>query len=205
VPGKADLVLAALLSDARALLRLRRLLGQLTLRELKARFAGSAGGLLWAWAQPALGIAAYYLVFDVVFALRAGQAEGGAAAPRLGSFLIVGMLAWMAFSDATQRAMNSLVEAGGLLQKNPLPPALFPARAVLASALVFAPLQLALALAYWPMHHGAWAVAALLPLGLALVSTIVRRHGGSVRMASREGVGTRVWLSLPVAGPADTP
>jgi len=29
--------------------------------------------------------------------------------------------------------------------------------------------------------------------------------GGSVRMASREGVGTRVWLSLPVAGPADTP
>ena len=38
-------------------------------------------------------------------------------------------------------------------------------------------------------------------LGLALVSTIVRRHGGSVRMASREGVGTRVWLSLPVAGP----
>ena len=42
-------------------------------------------------------------------------------------------------------------------------------------------------------------------LGLALVSTIVRRHGGSVRMASREGVGTRVWLSLPVAGPSDTP
>jgi len=42
-------------------------------------------------------------------------------------------------------------------------------------------------------------------LGLALVSPVVRRHGGSVRMASREGVGTRVWLSLPVAGPADTP
>jgi len=40
---------------------------------------------------------------------------------------------------------------------------------------------------------------------LALLSTIVRRHGGSVRTASREGVGTRVWLSLPVAGPADTP
>ena len=40
-------------------------------------------------------------------------------------------------------------------------------------------------------------------LGLALVSTIVRRHGGSVRLASREGVGTRVWLSLPVAGPSD--
>lgn len=38
-------------------------------------------------------------------------------------------------------------------------------------------------------------------LGLPLVATIVRRHGGRARMASREGVGTRVWLSLPVAGP----
>ena len=40
-------------------------------------------------------------------------------------------------------------------------------------------------------------------LGLSLVRTIVQRHGGTVRMASREGVGTRVWLALPVAGPPD--
>lgn len=38
-------------------------------------------------------------------------------------------------------------------------------------------------------------------LGLALVRTIVDRHGGQVRMASREGVGTRVWLTLPIMGP----
>lgn len=40
-------------------------------------------------------------------------------------------------------------------------------------------------------------------LGLSLVRTIAQRHGGTVRMASREGVGTRVWLALPVAGPPD--
>lgn len=155
----------ALATDWRTLWRLRRLLAVMTLRELQGRFAGSAGGLFWAWAQPALGIAAYYLVFDVVFALRMGQADAaGAQAPRLGAFLIVGMLAWMAFSDATQRAMGSLVEAGGLLQKNPLPPALFPARAVLGSAVVFAPLQLALVLAYWPRHGGALPVWLLMPL-----------------------------------------
>lgn len=156
----------------RELWQARRLLAVMTTRDLRSRFAGSAGGLLWAWAQPALGIAAYYLVFDVVFALRAGQAGGGVEPPRLGAFLIVGMLAWMAFSDAAQRAMGSLVEAGALLQKNPLPPALFPARAALASAAVFAPLQLALALAYWPMHHGAAALLALplLVLGQALLA-----------------------------------
>ncbi|WP_223906550.1 sensor histidine kinase [Actinomyces capricornis] len=38
-------------------------------------------------------------------------------------------------------------------------------------------------------------------LGLPLVATIIRRHRGRAGMASRQGVGTRVWLSLPVAGP----
>lgn len=39
-------------------------------------------------------------------------------------------------------------------------------------------------------------------LGLALVRTIAERHGGTVGMASREGVGTRVWMTLPVSGPS---
>ncbi|WP_366180858.1 HAMP domain-containing sensor histidine kinase [Actinomyces timonensis] len=38
-------------------------------------------------------------------------------------------------------------------------------------------------------------------LGLALVRTIMERHGGSAAMASRQGVGTRVLLTLPAAGP----
>ena len=38
--------------------RSRSLLWVLTQRELAARFAGSAGGMLWAWVQPVLNIAA---------------------------------------------------------------------------------------------------------------------------------------------------
>ena len=152
---------ARLWRDVVLLGRGRSLLAVLTRREIGARFAGSAGGMLWAWVQPALSIAAYFLVFDVVFALRMGE---GAPTARVGTFLIVGMLAWMAFSDATQRAMGSLVEVGGLLQKNALPPALFPARAVLASGVVFAPLLLALLPLYAGSHHFAPGVWALLPL-----------------------------------------
>ena len=37
-------------------------------------------------------------------------------------------------------------------------------RSVLASALVYAPLMLLLVLAYWPKHHGSWAVLAMVPL-----------------------------------------
>ena len=51
-----------------------------------------------------------------------------------------------------------------MLQKNPLPPALFPARAVLASAVVFAPLMLALLPLYAGSHGWRPGVWALLPL-----------------------------------------
>ena len=154
------------LTDMRTLWRMRSLLAVLTRRELAARFAGSAGGMLWAWIQPALGIAAYYLVFDIVFAMRLGE---HAPTERVGTFLIVGMTGWMAFSDGVQRGLSSLTDAGGILQKNPLPPALFPARSVLASGLVYAPLLLALVVAYWPLHHGSAAVLSMVPLVLSLL------------------------------------
>ena len=37
-------------------------------------------------------------------------------------------------------------------------------------------------------------------LGLALVRTIMERHAGTASMVSRQGVGTRVLLTLPAAG-----
>ena len=54
-----------------------------------------------------------------------------------------------------------------------------------------------------PYERGPLGVTPGQGLGLSLVRTIAQRHGGTVRMASREGVGTRVWLALPVAGPPD--
>lgn len=64
----------------------------LTRREIAARYAGTAMGVAWAYVQPMLTIAAYYLVFDVVFAMRLGD---GAPTHAVGAYLIV-MLPWMA-------------------------------------------------------------------------------------------------------------
>ena len=154
----------ALLGEAVSLWRMRPLLAAMTRRELAARIAGSAGGLLWLWLPPLATVAAYFLVFDVVFGMRLGE---HAPTARVGTYLVVGMLAWTAFADAVQRGMNSLLEAGPMLQKNPLPPALFPARAVLASAVVFAPLMMALVLLYAGAHgfrSGVFSVPALVLL-----------------------------------------
>jgi lipopolysaccharide transport system permease protein len=140
-----------LLQDLKVLWRSGALTFVLARRDVAARYAGSAGGVLWAYAPPLLTVACYFLVFDVVFGMRLGDK---APVERVGTYLIVGMLPWMAFCDALSRAATSLVDAGGLLQKNALPPVVFPARSVLASAAVFAPLMLALVPALASLLYG---------------------------------------------------
>ena len=150
-----------LAQEAQAAWRARSLVWVLTRREIAARNAGSAGGWLWSYAQPLLMVAAYYLVFDVVFAMRLGD---NAPTRAVGAFLVVGALPWMAFCDTVSRAMNSLLDAGSLLQRSPLPAVLFPVRSALASAVIYAPIMVVLALAYAPLHRFSPALLAFVPL-----------------------------------------
>lgn len=154
-------MLHALGQEIRAIWGARALIGVLTRREIHTRHAGTAAGIVWLYLQPVLVVAAYYLVFDVVFAMRLGD---NAPTRAVGTYLIVGALPWMAFCDAVSRGMHSLLDAGSLLQKNPLPPVLFTTRAVLASALIYSPLQLLVALAYLPLNGITLAWLAMLPL-----------------------------------------
>jgi lipopolysaccharide transport system permease protein len=150
--------------DWQALWRGRTLLWTMTRRELASRYAGSAAGVLWAYLQPVLILAAYFLVFDVVFALRMGD---NAPTSRVGTYLVVGALPWLAFCESLARGSASLVEAGGLLQKNALPPVLFVARSVLAGWVVFVPLMALLTVGYLPLSGLTWALLAV-PLLLLL-------------------------------------
>jgi lipopolysaccharide transport system permease protein len=163
--------MTAIVEEARAAWRARSLVWVMARREIAARNAGSAGGLVWSYAQPLLMVAAYYLVFDVVFSLRLGE---NAPTRAVGAFLVVGALPWMAFSDTVSRAMNSLIDAGSLLQRSPLPAVLFPVRSALASTVIYAPIMVVLALAYTPLHRFSPALLALLPLvALQLVLSLL--------------------------------
>ncbi len=131
----------------------RKLLWVMTRRELAVRYAGSAAGVAWAYIQPLLTIAAYFLVFDIVFAMRMGE---NAPTARVGTYLVVGSLPWLAFCESLARGAGSLVEAGSLLQKNALPPILFVARSVLAGLVVFVPLMVLLTLGYLTVSGLGW-------------------------------------------------
>ena len=106
-------------NEIKALWRSRDLVWVLTKREIHARHAGSLAGAVWLYLPPLLTVGAYYLVFDIVFSMRLGDQAPVRSA---GIYLIVGSLPWMAFCDAITRGTSSLIDAGGLLQKNPLPP-----------------------------------------------------------------------------------
>ncbi len=155
--------------DWRALWRARALLWIMTRRELASRYAGSAAGVVWAYLQPLLMVGAYFLVFDVVFSMRMGE---NAPTSRVGTYLVVGALPWLAFCESLSRGASSLVEAGSLLQKNALPPALFVARSVLAGLVVFVPLMVLLTLGYLQLSGLSWAHLAL-PLLMILQGLLV--------------------------------
>lgn len=131
---------------------------------MQSRYAGSALGAFWAYIQPILTVAVYFLVFDVVFAMRMGD---NAPTQRVGTYLVVGALPWLAFADAVSRGASSLVDAAGVLQKNALPPVLFVLRSVLASWLAFVPIMVLLALLY-VFLTGHWQALAALPLLMLL-------------------------------------
>ncbi|MBN9576708.1 MAG: ABC transporter permease [Alicycliphilus denitrificans] len=188
--------MTALWTEIRALWRGRALAWVLTRRELASRHQGTALGIAWPYLQPLLTVAAYYLVFDVVFGMRLGDQAPTRA---VGAFLVVGALPWMAFCDAVQRGMTSLIDAGGLLHKNPLPPVLFTTRAVLASALIYGPLLLLVALAYVPAHGLRPAVLALVPLlGLQLALCLVLAYVLAILAAALRDVVQLVGFLLSV-------
>ena len=141
-------MLAHCRQDLSTLGRHRGLVVTMTRRELASRYAGSVAGILWAYLQPLLTVAAYYLVFDMGFAMRMGD---GAPTSSVGTYLIVGALPWLFFCETLSRGASSLVESGGMLQKNALPPVLFVARSVMAGWVVFVPLMGLLAIAYTPV------------------------------------------------------
>lgn len=174
-----------LLDEIKLILAGRRLLATLVRRELSARHAGSALGVAWMYLQPLALLAAYFLLFDFVLGVRLGESSPTA---RMGYYLVVGMIPWMAFSDAIGRGAAALVEAGALLQKNALPPGLFPAKVALSSAAVFVPFFVLL-LCWMVVRHGL-----ILPV-VAVPVLVVLQCGLSFLLS--------YWLALMVAAMRD--
>ena len=126
-----------MLHSLRQLLRHRALVQSLVARELKARYRGSALGVLWSFVNPLLLLLIYTFVFTKVMP----GARGTGLEPLTGStspsipislFMFCGILPWTWFSSSLLESANALIAGGNLIRK-----VLFPAE-VLPIVTVFA-------------------------------------------------------------------
>ena len=155
------------------LYRYRELFGSLFRRDLRAKYKGSALGLLWSLAHPLTLMLVYLLVFSVMLKIQAADYE------HYWLFLLAGLPVWVFFATSLQAASRSLLENANLIRKVRFPRQLVPLSIVatqLVSFVVMLAIVIGLSLAYVPeARDTVWlsiplaALATCLVAGVALV------------------------------------
>jgi len=107
----------------REALKYRDLVRTLVARELKVRYRRSAIGFLWTMLQPLLTMLVMQLVFSSIFRSQL---------PNYPVYALAGILFWNFFSQSIVASMNSLRGNAQLLQKLPVPKAVFPVATVIS-------------------------------------------------------------------------
>jgi len=93
--------------------RNRVLLKELVVTDFKLRYQGSVLGYAWSILKPLFLFAIMYVVFGVM--IKIGSVEHYAV------YLLLGIVLWNFFSEATNQGMNSIVARGDLLRKISFP------------------------------------------------------------------------------------
>jgi len=104
------------------------LLKEMVIRDVRARYAGSGLGIVWAFALPILWMLLYTCVFSMV--LRVPVEAGFASFPE---FLMAALLPWMAVSEGISRSATCLIDNAALVKKTVFPLELLVLSVVLAA------------------------------------------------------------------------
>lgn len=122
---------AAALAEVVALVRRHRnLILEMTKREVRDRYAGSALGVAWAFLAPLLLMGVYLLAFATVFRVRLGVDDTGLD---FAAFALAGLAPWVALQDAAGRAPVAVTGNANLVKQIVFPSEVLPMRVVLAS------------------------------------------------------------------------
>lgn len=153
-----------LVSQTRALLPRRAVLGTLVTRDLRVRYAQSWLGYIWTVLDPLLMSLIYYVVFVWIFR------RGDLGHQPYFLFLIIGLLSWQWFSSATTDTSRALIAEARLVRSTSLPRTIWVLRVVASKGVEFAlslPVLVGFALIYLikgELHPNGWLV--LFPLGV---------------------------------------
>lgn len=90
--------------------RNRILLRELVITDFKLRYQGSVLGYLWSLLKPLFLFAILYVVFVLFFKL-------GKGVEHYPVYLLLGIVMWTFFTEATLQGMSAIVSQGGLMRK----------------------------------------------------------------------------------------
>jgi len=116
------------LNAINAFVNYRFLLKQLVLRDFKAKYKRSVLGILWSFLNPLLTMIVQYIVFSMLFK---------SDIPNFVVYLLVGIVFFSFFSEATNMGLMSIVSNTSLITKVYVPKYIFPVSRVLSSAINF--------------------------------------------------------------------
>jgi ABC-2 type transport system permease protein len=108
-----------------------RILQVIVLAEFKLKYAGSALGYAWSVIKPLSLFTVLYLIFGRVFKL-------GAVSEFYSVSLLIGIVLFTFFADATTQGMVSLVHRESLLRRMRFPRLMIPTAATLTAGMTFA-------------------------------------------------------------------
>lgn len=92
----------------------RNLLKAMVATDFKIRYQGSVLGYLWSFVRPLALFVVLYIVFAKFFKV-------GADIPYYGVYLLLGIMVWNFFAEATSNALSALVDQGDLIRKVQVP------------------------------------------------------------------------------------
>lgn len=171
----------ALFGDVREVWQSRELLHNLTLRELRGKYKGTALGWGWSLINPLMTAAIYTLVFSTIMKVTPPVSANGKANYTL--FLLCGLLPWTFMINSMMGGMGAIVGNANLIKKT-----YFPRRLLLISntaALFFSHMiemgVLAVLLLVWRINVLPWIVPVLVielllavfSLGLGLALSVI--------------------------------
>lgn len=104
---------------------------QLAITDFKLKYSGSLLGYLWSLVKPLFFFGVLYVIFTYFFNL-------GKGIPNYPVYLLVGIMFWTFFAEATMGGMHSVVSRGDLLRKVNFPKLVIVLSAIITSTLTFA-------------------------------------------------------------------
>ena len=172
--------------DLAELLRFRRLLWSMSVRQLKSEFGELHLGIFWALARPVL--------MTVIFVMfrNLSSARTGVSVP-YPAYLYSGLVLWFFFTEGVSRAAASIGSDGALMQKVYFPRVLSPLSGIVAQffGLLVSGVPLVMIMAYFGVAPG-WQII-LLPV--VLLQTMLLALGTGCLFAALSTMG-KDWERL---------